>query len=99
MRSAKPESLPDGTNRLTGKTALDACLTSLDTVCHDGYEVIHASEKRIGRTAARQPLEMTGDFRTQAFSSSCARTKSASAPRESENSRIPASPTKPALAP
>jgi hypothetical protein len=46
LRSTKPESLPDGTYRLTCKTALDACLTSLDTICHDGYEVIHASEKR-----------------------------------------------------
>lgn len=46
LRSAKPESLPDGSYRLSCATSLAECLASLDTVCRDGFDVIHAQEKR-----------------------------------------------------
>lgn len=52
FRAARPESLPDGTYRLSCTSPLNECLASLDTVCRDGYDVIHAGEKRERRGPA-----------------------------------------------
>src|SRR5262252_1039995 len=58
LRAAKPEAMPDGSLRLSCASTLNDCLASMDaTICRDGYDVIHAQEKRERRGPEPLPTE------------------------------------------
>jgi hypothetical protein len=46
FRSPAPEALPDGNYRISCKKPLATCLSSLDSVCKDGYQIVRATEDR-----------------------------------------------------
>jgi hypothetical protein len=46
LRATKPEGLPGGDYRSRCDQPLHACLTSFESVCVDGYDVVRAAETR-----------------------------------------------------
>ena len=46
LRATKPEGLPGGDYRSRCDQPLHACLTSFESVCGDGYDVVRAAETR-----------------------------------------------------
>jgi hypothetical protein len=81
LRASKPEGLPGGDYRSRCDQPLYACLTSFESVCDDGYDVVRAAETRERKGAyptvresftseavvrCRTPQSLIGDARERA---------------------------------